>query len=71
MRPLRAPAPQLYHCSRESFLYLKHFYLGELSPEDRAALPPPQPPPSPEFMAQLREHTTFRLPVAAFVHKSF
>ena len=62
---------ELYHASRESFLYLKHFYAGELAAHDRAALPPLDPPPSPEFLAQLRDFTPFRLAVAPLVHKSF
>jgi hypothetical protein len=54
----------------QSFLYLKHFYLGELRPEDRAQVPQAEPPPSPEFLAQLRDYTAFRLPVAT-TYKSF
>jgi hypothetical protein len=30
---------QMYHASRESFLYLRDFYLGEIHPEDRAIVP--------------------------------
>ena len=28
----------MYHVSRQSFLYLKSFYIGELSPEDLSIL---------------------------------
>jgi hypothetical protein len=28
----------MYHVSRQSFLYLKSFYIGELAPEDVAIL---------------------------------
>jgi len=30
---------EMYHVSRQSFLYLKSFYIGELAPEDLANLP--------------------------------
>ena len=29
---------EMYHVSRQSFLYLKSFYIGELAPEDAPAL---------------------------------
>ena len=29
---------EMYHVSRQSFLYLKSFYIGELAPEDAATL---------------------------------
>lgn len=49
----------------QSFLYLKHFYIGELSAEGRERLPPlPDPPPSETFLQQLQQHTPFRLQVA-------
>lgn len=55
---------ELYHASRESFLYLRDFYRGELHPEE--SVPQPQEPPSSDFLAQLREFTeAWRLPVAA------
>ena len=34
---------EVYHSSRESFTFLKHFYVGELRPEDRAEVPLPTP----------------------------
>jgi len=57
---------EMYHASRESFLYLSSFYLGELHPEDRPRVPPGggkgAEPPSPDFLQQLREYTDpFRL----------
>ena len=30
---------QVYHVSRESFLYLSEFYIGEVAPEDRPLVP--------------------------------
>ena len=30
---------QVYHVSRESFLYLSEFYIGEIAPEDRPLVP--------------------------------
>lgn len=63
---------EMYHVSRESFLYLKEFYIGELDPSDRALVQAPEPGPSEEFMQQLREYTTFRMQVQApKVYKSF
>lgn len=54
---------EVYHASRESFLYLKHFYIGELSADSLDRLAPLDPPPSPAFLQQLQQHTPFRLPV--------
>lgn len=63
---------EMYHSSRESFLYLKEFYIGEVSARDRAELvPSPEPAPSEDFIRQLRQYTTFRLvsePTAVRVH---
>jgi len=33
---------QVYHVSRESFLYLSEFYIGEVLPEDRPLVPVPE-----------------------------
>ena len=61
----------MYHASRESFLYLRDFYRGEIHPDDRASVPHggadkasgrAAEPPGPDFMLQLREYTEgFRL----------
>ncbi|KAG1665059.1 hypothetical protein FOA52_012478 [Chlamydomonas sp. UWO 241] len=57
---------EMYHASRESFLYLRDFYLGEIHPEDRAIVPQggedklhgrAAQPPGEDFLAQLREFT--------------
>ena len=66
---LRADAArhfELYHSSRESFLYLKHFYVGEVFADDRASVPlVPGPPASDDFLQQLREYTEdFRVDAA-------
>eukprot|EP01026_Neomeris_dumetosa_P017779 TRINITY_DN16897_c0_g1_i3.p1 TRINITY_DN16897_c0_g1~~TRINITY_DN16897_c0_g1_i3.p1 ORF type:complete len:522 (-),score=46.07 TRINITY_DN16897_c0_g1_i3:231-1643(-) len=53
---------ELYHATRESFLYLKEFYVGELDPLDRDSVPCQQQA-SEEFMEQLREYTSFRMVV--------
>ncbi|BDA41357.1 probable cytochrome b5 type B at C-terminar half [Coccomyxa sp. Obi] len=50
---------EVYHASRESFLYLQEFYVGELDPRDLAAVPCKERP-SPEFLTQLRSYTRFR-----------
>ena len=44
---------------------MPQFYQGEVRPEDRAAVPAPDAPPSKEFLAQLREYTPWRLQAAA------
>ena len=65
---------EVYHSSRESFLYLQEFYIGDLLPQDAAQVPHPEQP-SPEFLAQLRAYTTFRVSVdesrVQKVYKSF
>ena len=65
---------EVYHSSRESFLYLQEFYIGDLLPQDAAQVPCPEQP-SPEFLAQLRAYTTFRVRVDESsldrVYKSF
>lgn len=35
-----------------------------MAPEDRALVPGPEEPPSPEFLQQLREFTNWRMQVA-------
>ena len=53
---------EMYHSSRESFLYLKEFYIGEVCARDRrdGCVPVPEPPASEDFLRQLRLYTTFR-----------
>ncbi|EIE25119.1 cytochrome b5 [Coccomyxa subellipsoidea C-169] len=51
---------EVYHSSRESFLYLREFYVGEVHPGDVAAVPCKERP-SPEFLAQLRGYRRFRM----------
>jgi hypothetical protein len=52
---------QMYHASKESFLYIEEFYIGELLPADRALVPlGGRQPPSQDFLQQLREFTTWR-----------
>ena len=48
---------ELYHASRESFGYLREFYIGEVHPEDRALVPSPddEQQVSAEFVRQLQE----------------
>ncbi|CAL5222768.1 g5180 [Coccomyxa viridis] len=65
---------EVYHSSRESFLYLQEFYIGDLLPQEAVQVPQPEQP-SPEFLAQLRAYTTFRVRVDegsdGKVYKSF
>ncbi|KAF6265080.1 hypothetical protein COO60DRAFT_1633845 [Scenedesmus sp. NREL 46B-D3] len=57
---------EMYHASRESFLYIAEFYIGELVPEDLAHVPlGGKQPPSADFLVQLREYTAFRQPMLA------
>ena len=51
-----------YHASRESFTYLREFYIGELWPEERSFVPLEDETASDDFMAQLRAFSSgFRL----------
>lgn len=54
---------EIYHASRQSFLYLKEFYIGELAEADleRVPMPPGEVPPSAAFLEQLRRVTPWRL----------
>lgn len=52
---------EMYHASKESFLYIEEFYIGELLPADRpAVLMGGRQMPSQDFLQQLREFTTWR-----------
>ena len=51
---------ELYHASRESFLYLKEFYIGEVGRADREQVPCPDVP-SADFLSQLRSFTPWRI----------
>ena len=44
---------ELYHASRESFVYLREFYIGELWPAERAHVPTGAEAASAEFLRQL------------------
>ena len=51
-----------YHASRESFTYLREFYIGELWPEERQKIPMEEEKASDDFMTQLRDFASaFRL----------
>ena len=58
---------EIYHASRQSFLYLREFYIGELAEEDIALLPKPsalasqEATASPAFLEELRRRTPWRL----------
>ena len=52
---------EIYHASRQSFKYLKEFYIGELHAEDMERLPASDQLPSPAFLDELRRHTQWRL----------
>ena len=63
---------ELYHASRESFTYLREFYVGELHAEDRELVPRGDEHASEDFMIQLREFSApFRYDPGNVVHKSF
>lgn len=52
---------EIYHATRESFMYLKEFYMGELDPTERGQVPHGKEPPSQDFLTQLRAFTQFRM----------
>jgi len=53
---------EMYHASRESFLYLREFYVGEIVSADLATVPRPDEEPSNDFLRQLRDYMAgFRL----------
>jgi len=64
---------ELYHASRESFLYIQSFYVGELATGEWEKVPPPREgkmehhQPSKEFMEQLAAFTTWRVKPKAAV----
>jgi cytochrome b involved in lipid metabolism len=64
---------EIYHVSRQSFLYLKEFYIGELREDDLAIVPKSRGVPSAGFLEQLKAHTPWRLDFVnnPAVHKSF
>jgi cytochrome b involved in lipid metabolism len=56
---------EIYHASRQSFLYLKEFYIGEIAEEDIPNIPKGsqtnQNSPSAAFLEQLNKVTSWRL----------
>ena len=73
---------ECYHVSRQSFLYLKEFYIGELDKDDRSNLPLPNADivgdvactASDAFIDNLRSFTPWRLKPTDLIiplHKSF
>ena len=63
---------ELFHSSRQSFIYLKQFYIGDLVLEDRAKVPPASKGnPNKVFKEVLREYCTWRVHPIDKVHKSF
>ena len=62
---------ELYHSSRQSFGYLREFYIGELRREDCEVLPAASKgTPSEGFLGSLREYTRWRVVPEERVHKS-
>ncbi|EGZ05987.1 hypothetical protein PHYSODRAFT_320055 [Phytophthora sojae] len=62
---------EIYHASRQSFRYLKQFYIGELSEFDLAAMPKSREQPSEAFIQELRQYTTWRIKPEEHTFKSF
>eukprot|EP00127_Corallochytrium_limacisporum_P000688 Clim_evm7s23 gene=Clim_evmTU7s23 len=58
---------EIYHASRESFVYLKMFYVGEVVQEDLAKIPsvPGGEAASEDFRRQLTDYTTWRFDTQA------
>lgn len=46
---------EIYHSSRQSFRYLKQFYIGELEPTDLSRVPQSTESPSPAFIQELEQ----------------
>lgn len=62
---------EVYHASRESFLYLGEFYAGEVAVEELAKVPRPPHEPSDDFLRQLRDFMAgFRLEGAEVVREA-
>lgn len=58
---------ELYHASRESFMYLREFYVGELWPSELSKVPHHDERASDDFMAQLRDFSSaFRINAPTF-----
>ncbi|KAE8883357.1 hypothetical protein PF005_g83 [Phytophthora fragariae] len=62
---------EIYHASRQSFRYLKQFYIGELSEFDLAAMPKTREQPSEAFIQELQQYTTWRVKPEEHTFKSF
>ena len=61
---------ELYHSSRQSFRYIKQFYIGELSKEDRNLVPTSERP-SDAFLEELQAFTSWRIIPKEKEHVSF
>ncbi|CEG42481.1 cytochrome b5 [Plasmopara halstedii] len=62
---------EIYHASRQSFRYLKQFYIGELSEFDIGTIPATKEQPSEAFIQELQHYTTWRIKPKEHVYKSF
>ncbi|KAI9994882.1 hypothetical protein PInf_011722 [Phytophthora infestans] len=62
---------EIYHASRQSFRYLKQFYMGELSEFDIAVMPKSKEQPSEAFIQELQQYTTWRIKPQEHTFKSF
>ncbi|KAL4169220.1 hypothetical protein KRP22_010143 [Phytophthora ramorum] len=62
---------EIYHASRQSFRYLKQFYIGELSEFDLAAMPTSAEQPSEAFIQELLQYTAWRIKPQEHTFKSF
>ncbi|KAJ0393499.1 hypothetical protein ATCC90586_010048 [Pythium insidiosum] len=62
---------EIYHSSRQSFRYLKQFYIGEIYDADLALIPKARETPSAGFVEELNEYTTWRVTPVVPTFKSF
>lgn len=62
---------EIYHASRQSFRYLKQFYIGELSEFDVSTIPKSREQPSSAFIQELQQFTKWRIKLKEQVFKSF
>uniref|UniRef100_K3WRJ9 Cytochrome b5 heme-binding domain-containing protein n=1 Tax=Globisporangium ultimum (strain ATCC 200006 / CBS 805.95 / DAOM BR144) TaxID=431595 RepID=K3WRJ9_GLOUD len=62
---------EIYHSSRQSFRYLKQFYIGEIDEADLELIPSSAEKPSAAFIEELRQYTTWRITPQVSTFKSF
>lgn len=62
---------EIFHSSRQSFRYLKQFYIGEIGEQDLPLVPKSSETPSDAFVQELQQYTTWRVKPEVVTYKSF